>query len=82
MAVGSYRCFMRNQWNKGIPMLALGNNPALKDLAVKELKGVTDAGEQAKLEMLGGTWREKKASWRRRTFAGALSIGINRRCLD
>ncbi|MGA2257035.1 MAG: hypothetical protein ABSG53_20480, partial [Thermoguttaceae bacterium] len=39
LAVGKYRCFVQGKWNKGIPMLALGADPALKDLALKELKG-------------------------------------------
>ncbi len=39
LAVGKYRCFTKNQWNKGIPMLALGDDPALKDLALKETQG-------------------------------------------
>jgi hypothetical protein len=52
-AVGKYRCLVQNRWNKGIPMLALGNDPAWKDLAVKELKGVTDPAEQAHL---GDAW--------------------------
>jgi hypothetical protein len=49
LAVGKYRCFVENQWNQGIPMLALGDDRALKDLAVKELKGVTNSAEQAKM---------------------------------
>ena len=49
LTVGQYRCFMKNLWRKGIPMLALGDDPALKNLAVKELKGVTDGAEQVKL---------------------------------
>jgi hypothetical protein len=53
LAVGMYRCFEQNKWNKGMPMLALGNAPALKDLAAKELKGVAGAADQAKL---GDDW--------------------------
>ena len=49
LTVGQYRCFMKNLWRKGIPMLALGSDPVLKGLAVKELKGVTDGAEQVKL---------------------------------
>ena len=48
-ALGQYRCFMQESWSKGLPMLALGDDPALKDAALKELKGVTDAAGQAKL---------------------------------
>ena len=86
LAVGSYRCFIRNQWSKGVPMLALGNNPALKNLAAKELKGVTDAGEQAKL---GDAWwdlgekkgefaqknlRERAKHWYRQAAPGLTGL--------
>jgi hypothetical protein len=49
LALGQYRCFLEESWSKGLPMLALGDDPALKEAAVKELKGVTDAAGQAKL---------------------------------
>ncbi len=53
LALGKYRCFTKNLWDQGIPMLALGDDPALKDLAVKELKGMTDAAAQTNL---GDAW--------------------------
>ena len=53
LAVGRYRCFTKNQWNQGLPLLALGSDAALKDLAIAELKEVSDAAEQAKL---GDAW--------------------------
>jgi hypothetical protein len=53
LAVGRYYCFIKNQWNKGIPMLALGNDPALKDLALKELKGPMGDTERANV---GDAW--------------------------
>ena len=68
LAVGKFRCFMKNLWSKGIPMLALGEDPALRDLAVKELKGVTDAAGKAKL---GDAWwetGEKKAGVAKRNI--------------
>jgi hypothetical protein len=55
LSVGKHRCFLENLWSSGLPMLALGDDPALKDLAVRELKGVTGAAEQAKL---GDAWWE------------------------
>ena len=42
LLVGKYFCFQKNDWDKGIPMLALGNDEQLKALAVKELKGEGD----------------------------------------
>ena len=53
LAVGRYRCFVQGKWSMGISMLALGDDPALKDLACKELKGITDAAEEVKL---GDAW--------------------------
>ena len=49
LTLGKYRCFLKNLWSEGLPMLALGDDPTLKDLAARELKGVTDPAEQAKL---------------------------------
>jgi len=37
-AVGKFLCWMKGDWQKGVPMLALGNDPTLKDLAVKNLR--------------------------------------------
>jgi hypothetical protein len=67
---GRYRCFIEGKWDQGIPMLALGDDPALKDLAVKELKGVTDATQQANLA--DGWWDlgEKKVDLMRKNLRG------------
>ncbi len=53
-AVGKWYCFMKGEWEKGIPMLALGDDPALKALAIKELEG-TDSTE-AKIALGDGWW--------------------------
>src|SRR6185437_7306448 len=37
LAVGSYVCFIRGAWPKGLPMLAKGTDPDLKRLAMTEL---------------------------------------------
>ena len=37
LAVGRYRAFMKTDWDHGIPMLALGSDPKLKELATAEL---------------------------------------------
>jgi hypothetical protein len=37
LAVGHYRSFMKADWDHGVPMLALGSNPKLKELATAEL---------------------------------------------
>lgn len=53
LAVGKYLCFAKGDWDRGLPMLALGNNETLKTIAALELVGVNEANEQAKL---GDTW--------------------------
>ena len=53
LAVGRYRCYIRGQWSKGIPMLALGSDATLRNLAIQELKGMTDSSKQA---ALGDSW--------------------------
>jgi len=50
---GEYFCFVKGDWEKGIPMLALGSDEALKALAVKELKGANSAQAQV---VLGDAW--------------------------
>ncbi len=53
LAVGTYLCFMKGNWNKGIPMLALAKDGQTTKLAVKELEGVTDVAGQV---ALGDGW--------------------------
>jgi hypothetical protein len=62
LKVGQYRCFLKADWQHGLPMLALGSDAALKDLASREIAGVTAAEDQAKLG--DGWWdvAEKLAS--------------------
>ena len=55
LAAGEYFCFVKNDWEKGVPMLALGSNQALKTVAVKELTESTSPGQQA---ALGDGWRD------------------------
>lgn len=37
VAVGKFYCLLKGQWSQGIPMLALGNDPTLSELAKAEL---------------------------------------------
>ena len=46
LAAGRYLCLSRGDWNRGIPMLALGSDPALKAPAVKELAGADSPDAQ------------------------------------
>jgi len=53
LQVGKFYCFVRGDWDKGLSYLALGNDPRLKTLAVKELEGPKDVNEQT---ALGDGW--------------------------
>ena len=55
LVVGKYLCFARGDWDKGLPMLALGKDDALKALAKQEREGAASSKEQAKL---GDGWWE------------------------
>lgn len=52
---GEYFCVVKGDWTKGIPMLALGSDEALKALARKDLKGAGAPKEQVSL---GDGWWE------------------------
>jgi len=54
LAVGKYHCFIKGDWDKGVAMLALGNDPELKKLAVKELEGIASPSEQ--MAQADGWW--------------------------
>jgi len=49
LAVGKYHCFIKGNWDRGLPMLALGSDEELNKLAVKELGDVSAADEQVAL---------------------------------
>lgn len=53
-AAGEYFCFVKGDWAKGIPMLALGSDDTLKALAQKDLKGADAPDEQ--VEIGDGWW--------------------------
>ncbi|MEI8197666.1 MAG: right-handed parallel beta-helix repeat-containing protein, partial [Phycisphaerae bacterium] len=47
--IGKFRCFIKEDWEKGLPMLVLGNDPTMKSLAEMEIAGVNEPDEQVKL---------------------------------
>lgn len=53
LAVGKFRCFVKGDWEFGLPMLALGSDSTLKELATRELTEVTEADAQV---ALGDAW--------------------------
>lgn len=47
LQVGRHECLVLGHWEKGIPLLAKGSDPALKDLAARDLAGPQDAAGRA-----------------------------------
>lgn len=54
LAAGRYLCLEKGDWERGVSMLALGSDPGLKDLAVKELDGA--ASPDAQIALGDGWW--------------------------
>ncbi len=48
LKVGKYRCLIKGDWQGGLPMLAKGSDPTLKDLARDDLANPSDADRQMK----------------------------------
>lgn len=59
LTVGRYYCFFKGNWDRGLPMMALGSDLKLKELAVKELKSVPDTAGQV---ALGDGWWDVAAA--------------------
>ncbi len=53
LEVGKYLCFVKQDWNQGLPHLAAGSDAALQAAAALELKPPASADEQVKL---GDLW--------------------------
>jgi hypothetical protein len=52
--VGAFRCFVKEDWPAGLPMLALGSDPVAKTLATTELGSPANPG--ALVELADGWW--------------------------
>ena len=57
-SVGMFYCLFKGNWDKGLHMLALGDDASLKSLALKELEGATT---QSELLSLGNGWWNQAA---------------------
>jgi len=55
LEVGRYYCFVKGDWDWGLPMLALGNDPTLKQLAIMEIEETSDPQDEVRL---GDGWWE------------------------
>lgn len=49
LSVGRFLCFMRGDWDAGLPMLVKGSDPVLESLAVRELAAPTAVEDVMKL---------------------------------
>lgn len=60
LAVGTYLCFFRGDWERGLPLLASGSSPLLQDLARKESLAAKDPDAQADLSKSWALVAEKE----------------------
>jgi hypothetical protein len=87
---GRYHCFVRNQWQRGLPMLAKGSNEQLRQLAIAELAGAADAMQKVELadrwraagesaeEMFQRFYYERAMYWYRDALSGLSGIDRTR----
>ena len=59
LAVGKFECFMRGDWASGLPRLALGSDPQLKEIAMRDLARPTLPDAQI---ILADAWWERAAN--------------------
>lgn len=52
-AAGSYLCFVKGDWERGLAMLALGNSPDFKNVAIIDLRGANSPEDQV---AVGDAW--------------------------
>ncbi len=61
-AVGRYLCLMRENWTRGLPLLARGDDQPFRELAVIELSQPASADDQAALADRWWAWSETLSS--------------------
>jgi hypothetical protein len=54
--VGTYVCFVKQDWKEGLASLAAGRDVQLKAIAVRELAAMSDGTSAADVFALGGAW--------------------------
>ncbi len=59
--VGRFYCLIKGDWDDGLPMLALGSDPALRELATRELQGAPKPEDQVALGDAWWDWAEEEA---------------------
>lgn len=61
LKVGLYRCFIRQDWDQGLPHLAKGSDTRLKTLAATDLNGAESGQDRIKLGDLWWDYSEQTA---------------------
>ena len=67
LAVGRWRCFYKNDWHDGLPLLAKCSDEKLRSLAAADLKSPTDGEQQIALADAWWNLAEKEAGIARDT---------------
>lgn len=76
-AVGAYLCFVRGQWERGLPYLARGESAALQAVAVAERTLPADASAEAVAKVADTWWDlagQQAAAHRPRVFQHAAAL--------
>ena len=68
LAIGSYLCFIRNDFGMGLPLLAKGKDEKLKNLAEKDLANPASADEQIALGDVWWDYSEKLPAAKRKNI--------------
>lgn len=76
LEVGFYCCFVKADWDTGLPLLAKGSDPGLKSLAAKELQRPTEPA--ARLELADGWWElaEKEKNEARQRILSLRAVAL------
>jgi hypothetical protein len=87
LKVGRYRCFVKGDWETGLPMLALGSDPQIKAVAIRELEQTTgnpehvetanawwDLAEKQQEAIAKKQYWSRAAYWYRRALPGLTGL--------
>jgi hypothetical protein len=62
LAVGKFKCFLKDDWKFGLPLLLKGSDDALKDLARQDFAAPTESTDQVKLADAWWDLADKRAA--------------------
>ena len=77
LVVGKFLCYVRKDWERGLPMLAMGSDATLKNLAALERR---DPKNTTDMVALGDQWRaashkDRAAFWYKQAASQRVRIG-------